>query len=96
MTKLPITTEDKPYIEFRVDKKGKIKLSTSSNWWGKKGSGFVSSDGSEGFTCLPKDLESCIKAFKERKIKSIVKEINTLQQKLKCIKSEIDNWKFQQ
>jgi len=30
--KIPITTEDKPYIEFRIDKKGNFKLSASESW----------------------------------------------------------------
>lgn len=37
---IPKTTKDKPYIEFRFDKKGKIKLSATSIWWGKN-AGFL-------------------------------------------------------
>lgn len=94
MTKLPNTTKDKPYIEFRIDRKGKMKLSATSNWWGGKRSGFVCSDGSEGNTCPPKELKAYIQAFKERKVKNIEKEIVMLQQKLKNVKSEINSWKF--
>ena len=84
--KVPKTTEDKPYIDFRVDKKGKIKLSATNKWWGGKNSGFHSTDGSEGNTCEPKHLKSYIEAFKNRKIKNIKKEILLLQKELKKIK----------
>jgi hypothetical protein len=43
--KIPKTTIDKPYIEFRIDKKSKMKLSASSIWWGGKNASFSSSDG---------------------------------------------------
>jgi len=77
--KIPKTTKDKPYIEFRVDKKGNIKLSISSSWWGGKNGGFSGSGGTEGNTCLPKDLNTYIKAFKASRVKSIKKEIANLQ-----------------
>ena len=91
---IPKTTPEKPYIEFRVDKKGNIKLSASSSWWGGKNSGFYSSDGTEGNTCEPKHLKAYIKAFKERKIKNIEKEILSLQKKLENLKSEMERWDF--
>jgi hypothetical protein len=31
--KIPNTTDEKPYIEFKIDKKGKIKLSATSSLW---------------------------------------------------------------
>lgn len=92
--KIPKTTPDKPYIEFRINKKGKIKLSASPSWWGGKNSGFISSGGEEGNTCEPKHLKAYIKAFKERKIKDIEKQITVLQNKLETIKRESDNWHF--
>lgn len=92
--KIPNTTDEKPYIEFRIDKKGKIKLSATSSWWGGKSAGFISSDGTEGNTCEPKHLKSYIKAFKERKIKNIEKEILTLKKQLEVVKSETDCWDF--
>lgn len=92
--KIPKTTEDKPYIEFRIDKKGKIKLSPSADWWGGKNSGFVCSDGTEGNTCKPRNLKSYLNAFKEQKIKRIEKEILTLQNKLKKVKEETEKWNY--
>ena len=83
---IPATTPDKPYIEFRIDKEGKIKLSATSGWWGGKNSRFVSSDGCEGNTAPPKQLESYIKAFKKRKIKRLEKEIVVLQKRLNKLK----------
>lgn len=91
---IPNTTSEKPYIEFRIDKDGNIKLSASPSWWGGKNSGFVSSDGTEGNTCKPEDLNAYVKAFKERKIKNIEKEILTLQKRLKKFKSESERWVF--
>ena len=84
--KVPKTTEDKPLIEFRFDKKGKMKLSATNKWWGGKNFGFHSSDGSEGNTCELKYLKAYIEAFKERKIKEIEKEILLLQKELDKIK----------
>ena len=92
--KIPNTTDEKPYIEFRIDKKGKINLSATSDWWGGKNAGFSSSDGTEGNTCEPKNLKSYIKAFKERKIKNIEKEILALQKQLEVIKYETEHWNF--
>lgn len=88
--KIPNTTLQKPYIEFRIDKKGNIKLSTSSIWWGGKNAGFISSDGAEGNTCEPKHLKSYIKAFKERKIKRIEKQILTLQKEIELVKNKTE------
>jgi hypothetical protein len=90
--KIPKTTEDKPYIEFRFDKKGKMKLSATNKWWGGKNSGFHSSDGSEGNTCEPKHLEAYIEAFKKRKINSIEKEIILLQKEKEKIKKINYDW----
>ena len=91
---IPNTTDKKPYIEFRIDKKGKIKLSASSIWWGGKNSGFSSSDITEGNTCEPKHLKAYIKAFKERKIKNIEKEILALQKQLEKVKYETERLDF--
>ena len=85
--KIPLTTDDKPYIEFRIDKNGKIKLSASSSWWGGINGRFFSSDGTEGNTCYPKDLKKSIESFKKRKIIIIEKEIIKLQNKLRVLKS---------
>lgn len=90
---IPKTTKEKPYIEFRIDEKGKIKLSASSNWWGGKNGGFFSSNG-EGNTCEPNDLKEYIKAFKEKKIKNIEKEILALQKQLEVVKTETERWDF--
>jgi hypothetical protein len=92
--KIPKTTPEKPYIEFKITKRGKLKLTPSATFWGGKNSGFVSTDGSEGNTCKPKDLKVYLNAYKERKIKIIENEILTLQKKLEKVKGEIENWNF--
>jgi len=92
--KIPNTTDEKSYIEFRIDKKGNIKLSATSSWWGGKNAGFYSSDGTGGNTCEPKHLKAYIKAFKERKIKRIEKEILTLQKQLELFKTQTERWDF--
>ena len=85
--KIPKTTEDEKYIEFRFNKNGKlIKLSTCGTWWGGITHGFTSTDGTEGNACLPKDLDRYIKAYKSRKVKQIEKEITLLTLAL-------NNWK---
>jgi hypothetical protein len=89
--KIPKTTKDRPYIEFRFDKKGKMKLYATNKWWGGKNSGFFSTDGSEGNTCQPKHLKSYIEAFKKRKIKSIEKEILLLQKEKEKMKEYLAN-----
>jgi hypothetical protein len=71
--KMPKTTPEQPYIEFTFDKKGKIKLSATSSWWGGINAGFYRSGGLEGNTCEPEDLKKYLKAFKARKVKSIKK-----------------------
>jgi hypothetical protein len=84
---IPKVTEEKPYIEFRFDKNGNVKFTATSNWWGGKNSGFIASGGYEGNTCLPKDLDAYMKAFKDRKVKTLEKEIDVLQKKLKKLQS---------
>lgn len=90
--KIPKTTESKPYIQFEIDKKGKIKLFTTASWWGGKNGGYSCSDGSAGNTCKPKDLKAYILAFKQSQIKSIEKEISLLQKKLEQMKTESNQW----
>jgi hypothetical protein len=85
--KIPKTSVVFPYIEFRFNKKGKLTLSTTNDWWGGKSHGFVSSDGYEGNTCPPQELDTYIQAFKERKVKAIEKEIRLLQKKSDILKS---------
>lgn len=86
--KIPETTGEMPYIEFRFNKKGKlIKLLPTNSWWGGVNSGFHSSEGYEGNACEPKDLDRYIKAYKVRKVKEIEKEIEALKNKLNNIKS---------
>jgi len=80
--KIPKTTSEKPYIEFKFNKKGRISLSASADWWGGRSEGFYCSDGTCGNTCLPDKLDAYIKAFKARKVKEIEKEIKSLQVKL--------------
>lgn len=83
---IPKTTVAEPYIEFRFDSKGKMTLSATSSWWGGKNSGFVSSDGTEGNSSEPKNLDAYIIAYKKKKIKDLEKEIDTLQKKLQKFK----------
>jgi hypothetical protein len=86
---LPKTTEEFPYIEFKFNKKGKLlKLSATNDWWGGINGGFSSSKGHEGNTCEPKDLNKYINAYKNKKIKTIVKELTLLKNKLNNIKNE--------
>lgn len=85
--KIPNTTAEKPYIEFIIDKKGHIKLSTTSSWWGGKNSSFFSAKG-EGNSCEPKHLKEYIEAFKKRKIKSVEREIFLLQKQVDKMKAE--------
>lgn len=89
--KIPKTTKDEPYIDFRFDKKGKMTLSITSAWWGGIRSGFYATGGIEGNTCLPKDLNKYITFFKKRKIKEIEREIAVLQKKLDQFKNVIDD-----
>jgi hypothetical protein len=88
--KIPKVTEEEPYIEFRYTKRGVLKLSKASSWWGGKNEGFSSSNGSEGNTCEPKDLDAYIKAFNTKKVKRIEKEIISLKKELKLAKAETE------
>lgn len=92
--KIPKTTSELPYIEFRMHKNGTLKLSLTSDWWGGKNSGFTSSNGSEGNSCPPEKLEKYIKAFKERKIYEIEKEIKNQIKLLKTLKANFELWDF--
>lgn len=84
---IPKTTTAKPYIEFRFDKKGNIKLSTTSSWWGGINGGFCGSGEVRGNTCLPKDLNRYILAFKKGEIKDVEKQIEALKKRLQNLKS---------
>lgn len=82
---MPKTTPGLPYIEFRINNRGRIKLSVTSSWYGGITAGFSCSNGDEGNTCKPKDLDKYINAFKKRKIKSIEKRIKALQKQLETL-----------
>lgn len=84
--KVPKTTKEKPYIEFKIIN-GNIELRPTSSWFGGEDSGFCCSDGSEGNSCKPKELKQYINVFKECKINSINEEIMILQKKLEAVKS---------
>jgi len=86
--KIPITTTENPLIEFRFDKKGNIYLKATSGWWGGKNSGFISSDGSEGNVAPPEELKAYIKAYNQKKVKELEKEIKIKQNRLEKIKSK--------
>lgn len=73
--KIPEVTAEKPYIEFSIDENGKLTLSTTSNWWGGKESGFTCSDGSSGNSCKPQELQEYIEAYYKRKIEEVEEEI---------------------
>ena len=85
--KIPKTTTDKPYIEFRFDKNGKVKLTATSDWWGGINSGFHSTNGTRGNTCIPKDLDRYMAAYRKREIREIEREMAVLQVKLERLKS---------
>jgi hypothetical protein len=88
--KLPKTTEKMPYIEFRINKNGKlIKLLATDSWWGGINGGFHSSKGYRGNTCNPKDLDKYIKAYKLKRIKEIEKEIELLKVRLSDFKKNM-------
>lgn len=91
---IPEVTEEKPFIEFRFDKKGKLSLKADSCWWGGIRSGFHSTDGSEGNTCRPKDLKKYIEAYKLRQITEVEKEIKVLQKKLAKLKTQNQQWEL--
>lgn len=87
--KIPKTTKDEPYIEFLYTKNGTLKLRRTADWWGGKNEGFHCSNGDEGNTCLPKDLDTYMKVFNDRKAKEIEKEIKHLQNRLNNINIRI-------
>jgi hypothetical protein len=86
--KIPKTTIEKPYIEFKFNKKGNISLDISSSWWGGKECKFRSTDGYEGNTCYPSELESYVKYYKTKRIKDIEREIKLLKNKINILKKE--------
>ena len=79
--KIPKTTKEKPYIEFRFSEKGKLSLTITNAWYGGINSGFYSSKGYSGNTCLPKYLDKYIERYKTRQIKEIDSEIKELNKK---------------
>ena len=79
--KIPKTTKEEPYIEFRFSKEGKLSFKVTSNWCGGIKGGFYSSGGYSGNTCLPKDLEKYIERYKVKQIKEIDDEIKKLNKK---------------
>jgi|WetSurMetagenome_2_1015567.scaffolds.fasta_scaffold00157_8 hypothetical protein len=85
--KIPKTTKKKPYIEFRFNKKGDMKLKTTSDWWGGINDGFYCTNGTCGNTCLPENLNRYIESFKKRKSREIEKEIRLMQNELQKIQN---------
>lgn len=91
---IPEVTIEKPFIEFKFDKKGKLSLKADGTWWGGINSSFISSNGGGGNTCLPKDLTKYIEAYKLRQIKEVEKEIKVLQKKLAKLKTQNQQWEL--
>ena len=86
--KIPKTTEEHKFIEFRFSKRGKLTLKAVNYWWGGINSGFICSDGSEGNACKPHLLNKYIQRFKENKVKNIEKEIERLQKEIEAVKKK--------
>lgn len=78
--KLPKTTKESPYIEFKVYNNGKVEFVATGSWWGGINGGFISAK-YDGNSCLPKDLEKYLNRFKDNKIKEIDKSIRDLNKK---------------
>lgn len=93
--KIPKVTDEKPYIEFKIDKNGKLTLSATSDWWGGKKAGFISSDGSEGNSCEPAKLQEYIESYYTRKIKNAEKQIAAHQKKINKMLLESVNIKLE-
>lgn len=91
--KLPKTTKEEPYIEFRFSKEGKLSFTISNNYWNGINGGFRSSDGSGGNFCLPKNLEKYIARYNLNQIKKIDDEIKNLNKKKKLL---IEKFKISQ
>ena len=83
------TTKEQPYIEFRFSDEGKLSFDITSNWWGGINGGFISSDGSGGNSCLPKDLKKYIERYKKNELKKIDLEIKILVKKKETIKKKM-------
>ena len=83
--KIPKTTKEEPYIEFKFSKSGKLSFEITSNYWSGINGGFISSDGSSGNSCLPKNLDKYIERHKKNKVKEIDEEIKNLEKKKKQI-----------
>ena len=88
--KIPKTTKEKPYIEFKFDKKGNLYLRATSSWWGGISGGFTSTDGCVGNTCYPNKLNSYLKSFKKRRIKEVELRIKKLQIELENLKNNLE------
>lgn len=74
-------TEELPYIEFRFDKNGKMKLTPHpKSTWGGINSGFICNDGSHGNVCnKPELLDKYISTYLNRHIVEIDKDIKKLE-----------------
>jgi len=83
--KIPKTTKDKPYIEFIITDKNKIKLFTTSYFWGGKNKFFYCPEGI-GNSCLPKQLPLFFEVLKKRETKNVSKQIEKLKKRIKEIK----------
>lgn len=95
--KIPITTKEKPYIEFTFDTEGNLTLSATSKWWGGINEGFIRFTDDrqlKGNSCKPEDLERFIIVFKKNQIEEVKEKIAILQEKLKQLKSIPENWEL--
>ena len=96
--KIPQTTTEKPYIEFRFDIEGNFSFHASSCFWGGIDKTVIQlKNGKEiiGNSCKPEDLKEYLIAFKKNQIIEVEEEITILQKKLKHIKSISEDWELE-
>lgn len=89
---LPQTTEKEPYIDFSFDASNDLYLKSCCFFWGGKNSGYTSTSGRKGNSCLPKYFNSYLKAFIQNEIKIREKNILVLQKELELFKNATSNF----
>lgn len=89
--KIPKTTKEYPYIEFRINESGTISFEITSSCWGGIDSSFSSSNGDIGNACLPEDLKEYIFVLYNKSIEKIDKDINKLKEQKEKLLTQSNN-----
>lgn len=82
MKKIPKTSKECPYIEFRYSKRGVLRFRATAHWYGGKYGSYVYLNGDRGNAAPPDELGEYMRVFRDSRIREIRKRIKDMEREL--------------